>query len=96
MDENDRSAAVQAQYESYPPIRRAIRLTRQSVWLPVRRAICWRSRIISTPDICPGEPFRVLVAGCGTGDAMTMLAQQLVDAGVAAGTVTCLDMSTAS
>jgi len=37
-----------------------------------------------------------LVADGGTGDAMIMLAQPLVDAGVAAGTVTYLDMSMAS
>ncbi len=39
---------------------------------------------------------RALVADGGTGDAMIMLAQPLVDAGVAAGTVTYLDMSMAS
>nr|WP_277348865.1 class I SAM-dependent methyltransferase [Sneathiella limimaris] len=41
------------------------------------------------------KPFRALVAGGGTGDAAIMLAQQLADHGNA-GTVTYLDLSTAS
>ncbi len=41
------------------------------------------------------KPFRALVAGGGTGDAVIMLAQQLSDWG-ASGSVTYLDLSTAS
>jgi len=41
------------------------------------------------------EPFRVLVAGGGTGDALVMLAQQTADAGLAA-EFTYLDLSEAS
>ncbi|MEQ9812673.1 MAG: class I SAM-dependent methyltransferase [Azospirillaceae bacterium] len=41
------------------------------------------------------DPFRVLVAGGGTGDALVMLAQQTADAGLAA-ELTYLDLSEAS
>lgn len=41
------------------------------------------------------RPFRVLVAGGGTGDATVMLAQQLTDAGAPA-TITQIDLSEAS
>ena len=41
------------------------------------------------------EPFRVLVAGGGTGDATIMLAQQLADLGAAA-RIVHLDISLAS
>jgi len=41
------------------------------------------------------QPFRVLVAGGGTGDALIMLAQRLTDVGCPA-EITYLDMSTAS
>ncbi|MEQ8602850.1 MAG: class I SAM-dependent methyltransferase [Marivibrio sp.] len=43
----------------------------------------------------PKEPMRILVAGCGTGDALVMLAQQTADAGVDAA-ITGLDLSEAS
>lgn len=42
------------------------------------------------------RPFRALVAGGGTGDAVIMLAQQLADAGARDARVTYLDMSTGS
>ncbi|MSO69349.1 MAG: class I SAM-dependent methyltransferase [Alphaproteobacteria bacterium] len=41
------------------------------------------------------QPFRALVAGCGTGDGAIMLAQQLADRGGPA-EIICLDLSTAS
>src|SRR5260221_1990485 len=41
------------------------------------------------------RPFRALVAGCGTGDACIMLAQQMVDRRCP-GEVVYLDLSTAS
>ncbi len=41
------------------------------------------------------RPFRILVAGCGTGDALTMIAQQSADAGVPA-TILALDLSEAA
>ncbi|MDA1309062.1 MAG: class I SAM-dependent methyltransferase [Proteobacteria bacterium] len=96
MDEIDRSAAVQAQYESYPypardPADEAKRLVTGSPSHLLEIA-----HYLNAGHLDPDEPFRALVAGGGTGDATIMLAQQLVDAGVAAGTVTYLDMSTAS
>lgn len=42
------------------------------------------------------QPFRVLVAGGGTGDAAIMLAQQLADAGANDAEITYVDLSTAS
>ena len=44
----------------------------------------------------PGQPFRALIAGGGTGDAAIMLAQQLADSGAAAARVVYLDRSAAS
>ncbi|MBP5858633.1 class I SAM-dependent methyltransferase [Marivibrio halodurans] len=43
----------------------------------------------------PGGTLRILVAGCGTGDALTMLAQQTADAGLDV-EITALDLSEAS
>jgi SAM-dependent methyltransferase len=96
MEENNRSAAVQAQYESYPyPARDpADEVKRLIAGSPSH--LLEIAHYLNAGHLDPGEPFRALVAGGGTGDATIMLAQQLVDAGVAAGTVTYLDMSTAS
>lgn len=41
------------------------------------------------------DPFRVLVAGCGTGDAVVMIAQQMTDRRIA-GTVLGIDLSSAA
>ncbi|MEO1192742.1 MAG: class I SAM-dependent methyltransferase [Pseudomonadota bacterium] len=44
----------------------------------------------------PGQPFRALVAGGGSGDAAIMLAQQLADEGATAAEVVYLDLSRTS
>ena len=96
MDDDDRSAAVHAQYESYPypardPADEAKRLVTGSPSHLLEIAhYLYRGRL----DL--SKPFRALVAGGGTGDAVIMLAQQLVDAGAADAVVTYLDLSDAS
>jgi len=91
----ERDKAVSAQYEDFP--------------YPPRNPEDERDRLITgSPShldelnhyIFAGKrdfskPFRALVAGGGTGDALIMLAQQLADRGQA-GHVTYLDMSKAS
>ncbi|MEH6494659.1 MAG: class I SAM-dependent methyltransferase [Pseudomonas marincola] len=91
----ERDKAVSAQYEDFP--------------YPPRNPEDERDRLITgSPShldelnhyIFAGKrdfskPFRALVAGGGTGDALIMLAQQLADRGQA-GHVTYLDMSNAS
>ena len=86
---------VEAQYEAYP--------------YPAREPADERKRLITGSPSNPVEidhycfggcrdwtqPFRVLVAGGGTGDALIMLAQLLNDAKVPAD-ITYLDLSTAS
>jgi len=89
MDENGRSTTVQAQYESYPYPPRDPAAGSPSHLLEI-------PHYLNARHLDPGEPFRALVASGGTGDLMIMLVQQLVDAGVAAGTAAYLDMSTAS
>ncbi len=44
----------------------------------------------------PGQPFRALIAGGGTGDGAIMLAQQLADSGADQAEVVYLDLSAAS
>lgn len=86
---------VQDQYEAYPypgrnPAEETARLVTGSP-----------SRVLEIDHYLFGgkhdwnRPFRVLVAGGGTGDATVMLAQQLHDKGVAA-EITYLDLSSAS
>ena len=86
---------VQDQYEAYPypgrnPAEEATRLVTGSP-----------SRVAEIDHYLFGgrrdwrKPFRVLVAGGGTGDATVMLAQQLHDKGVKA-EITYLDLSSAS
>lgn len=96
MEEEGRSAAVHAQYESYPypardPADEAKRLITGSP-----SHLLEISHYLHGGRLDLSKPFRALVAGGGTGDATIMLAQQLVDAGVADATVTYLDLSTAS
>jgi len=90
---------VEAQYEAYP--------------YPARDPAAEKTRlIVGSPSNLPelnhylfagrrdfARPFRVLVAGGGTGDAAIMLAQQLADAsgpGGDAGEVVYLDLSAAA
>lgn len=88
-----RDAAVSAQYEAYPypardPAEEARRLiTGSPSHLPEVAHHLFHGRM---PDPC-----RILVAGGGTGDALTMLAQQTADAGIAA-EIVYLDLSEAA
>jgi len=96
MERDDRSAAVHAQYESYPypardPADEAKRLISGSPSHLLEIA-----HYLNRGVLDPARPFRALVAGGGTGDAAVMLAQQLADAGAKGATVTYLDLSTAS
>jgi SAM-dependent methyltransferase len=96
MSEKGRSAAVHAQYESYPypardPADEAGRLITGSP-----SHLLEISHYLHRGGLDLGKPFRALVAGGGTGDATIMLAQQLVDAGAEDARVTYLDLSTAS
>lgn len=87
--------AVQAQYEAYPyperdPKDEARRLVEGSPsHLDEVDHYCFAGRLRHR------SPFRVLVAGGGTGDALVMLAQHAKDRGIAA-EITYLDLSAAS
>ncbi len=96
MTEDVRSAAVHAQYESYPypardPADEARRLITGSP-----SHLLEISPYLNRGRLDLSKPFRALVAGGGTGDAVIMLAQQLTDAGASNARVTYLDLSTAS
>ena len=87
--------AVLKQYEAYPYPPRDPRDEAKGLYI---------SRLSSLPDVNHylfrgrrdfSEPFRVLVAGGGTGNATIMIAQQLADRG-GPGEVVHLDISTAS
>jgi len=96
MTTQDRSAAVHAQYESYPypardPADEAKRLITGSP-----SHLLEISHYLNRGRLDLTKPFRALIAGGGTGDATIMLAQQLADAGAADAEVTYLDLSTAS
>lgn len=86
---------VQDQYEAYPyPGRNpAEEVTRLVTGSPSRLAEIDHYLFRGRRDW--RQPFRVLVAGGGTGDATVMLAQQLHDRGTPA-EITYLDLSTAS
>lgn len=87
--------AVLKQYEAYPYPPRDPRDEAKGLYI---------SRLSSLPDVNHylfrgrrdfSEPFRVLVAGGGTGNATIMIAQQLADRG-GPGEVVHLDISTAA
>lgn len=86
---------VRSQYEAYPYPARDPRdeKTRLIVGSPGHLAEVNHYVFGGRRDF--SKPFRVLVAGGGTGDATIMLAQQLADAG-GGGEVVYLDMSRAS
>ena len=91
----DADGALKRQYESYPypprdPADEAKRLITGS---PSQLAELNHYLFAGRRDFA--RPFRVLVAGGGTGDAAIMLAQQLADAG-SGGEVVYLDLSRAS
>jgi SAM-dependent methyltransferase len=89
------AAAVRAQYEAYPypprdPAEEATRLITGSPshLLEIEHYVFGGRRV-------PDAPFRVLIAGCGTGDGAIMLAAQLAARGTPA-TIDCLDLSQAA
>ncbi|MGD9539266.1 MAG: class I SAM-dependent methyltransferase [Alphaproteobacteria bacterium] len=94
-DERDTRETVRGQYEAYPypprdPADEAKRLLKGS---PSNLAELNHYVFGGRRDF--REPFRALVAGCGTGDGAIMLAQQLATAGCPA-EVVCLDLSDAA
>ncbi len=91
----DTGAVVRGQYEAYPyptrnPADEAKRLLKGSPsnLHEINHYVFGGRRDFHAP-------FRALVAGCGTGDAAIMLAQQLVDCG-GSGTVDAIDLSDAA
>lgn len=93
--ERDTGEAVRDQYEAYPyptrePAEEARRLLRGSPsdLDELNHYVFGGRRDLQ-------KPFRALVAGCGTGDAAIMLAQQLADRG-GAGEVDAIDLSAAA
>lgn len=94
MSVGDDSASLRRQYEALP--------------YPARDPAAEKERLITGspshwPELvhhlfagrAPTGRVAILVAGCGTGDALTMLAQQTADAGVDAA-ITAVDLSRAS
>jgi SAM-dependent methyltransferase len=94
-DAGRRDALVAAQYEDYPYPER------DPEQEPERLEVHFPSNLAEINHYVFGgrrdfaRPFRVLVAGGGTGDTTVLLAQQMTDAGVP-GEVVYLDMSRAS
>jgi SAM-dependent methyltransferase len=96
MSENAQDASpVRAQYESLPyPARDASDETKRLItgspshWPEIRH-------YLFAGRVAPSRRLKILVAGCGTGDAVTMLAQQTADAGIAAD-ILAIDLSDAS
>ncbi len=83
------------QYETYPypPRNPADEVNRLITGSP--SALPEVEHYLFAGQVPQDRPFRVLVAGGGTGDAVIMLAQHLADRGIAA-SLTYLDLSTAS
>lgn len=96
MNEEDRSAAVQAQYESYPYPARDPADEQKRLITGSPSHLLEISHYLHGGRLDLAKPFHALVAGGGTGDATIMLAQQLADAGARDARVTYLDLSTAS
>lgn len=96
MSTEDRSAAVHAQYESYPYPARDPKDEVKRLITGSPSHLLEISHYLNRGRLDLAKPFRALVAGGGTGDATIMLAQQLVDAGAVDAEVTYLDLSTAS
>lgn len=96
MTTEDRSAAVHAQYESYPYPARDPKDEAKRLITGSPSHLLEITHYLNRGRLDLAKPFRALVAGGGTGDATIMLAQQLADADGADAEVTYLDLSTAS
>ena len=90
-------ARVRAQYEAYPYPHRDPRdeARRLVVGSPSHFDEIVHYVFAGADPTANGKRFRALIAGCGTGDAAIMLAQQLADRGASA-TITCVDVSRAA
>ena len=86
---------VRAQYESLPYPARDPREEKKRLITGSPSHLAELEHFLFAGRIARDRPFRVLVAGGGTGDATIMLGQQLKDAGVTA-EITYLDLSEAS
>jgi SAM-dependent methyltransferase len=86
---------VRAQYESLPYPARDPREEKRRLITGSPSHLAELEHFLFAGRIARDRPFRVLVAGGGTGDATIMLGQQLKDAGIPA-EITYLDLSEAS
>ncbi|RED49122.1 class I SAM-dependent methyltransferase [Aestuariispira insulae] len=86
---------VRAQYEDFPYPHRDPRDEKKRLVTGSPSRLPELVHYLFKGHLALNRPFRVLVAGGGTGDALIMLAQQLADAGVEAD-IHYLDLSSAS
>ena len=86
---------VQAQYEAYPYPQRVARDEAKRLITGSPSHLAELTHWVFAGRIATARPFRILVAGGGTGDALVMLAQQTKDAGIPA-EILYVDLSTAS
>ncbi len=100
MTTNTVQPEVQDQYEAYPYPSRDPKDERKRLITGSPSNLAELNHYLFAGKRDFTKPFRVLVAGGGTGDATIMLAQQLADASIdgkgVAGQVTYLDLSIAS
>lgn len=89
------SDSVQAQYEAYPYPQREARDEAKRLITGSPSHLTELSHWVFGGHIPTDRPFRILVAGGGTGDGLVMLAQQTKDAGIPA-EIDYVDLSTAS
>jgi len=89
------SGAVRAQYESYPYPARDPKDEAKRLITGSPSHLTELTHWLFAGKIPSDRPFRILVAGGGTGDGLTMLVQQTADQGVDA-RITYIDLSEAS
>ena len=88
--------ALAAQYEAYPYPARDPRDEKKRLITGSPSRLAEIDHYLFQGRLDLGRPFRALIAGGGTGDAIVMLAQQLKDAGAEQAEVVYLDLSRAS
>lgn len=93
MKHGNYAPSVKAQYEVYPYPPRDPEQEKSHLYVPVLDALDVLNYYGFAGRRDFSSNFRILVAGCGTGDSAIALAEQLRDT---AATVTCLDLSEAS
>lgn len=93
MKHGNFAPSVKAQYEIFPYPLRDPEQEKHHLYIPVLDALDVLNYYGFAGRRDFSRDFRVLVAGCGTGDSAIALAEQLRDS---AATVTCLDLSEAS